>query len=520
MAQATTNNKTIAKNTILLYFRMIIIMLISLYTSRVILRALGEDDVGIYGVVGGIVAMFSFLNSAFATGTSRFLTFALGEKSFEKSRNTFSLTLNIHILIAFFICLISGIIGPWFIQHKLIIPPDRMDAALFAFYCSIIAVAISITQIPYNASIIAHEKMNIFAYLSILEVALKLAIVYLLTLDGFDKLKLYAVLILVVQLLIAAIYRYYCVRNFKECKYRFFWDKKLFLDITKFSGWSLIGSLSHALTEHGASLVMNMFFAPAVIAARSFAMQINTAVTQFTNNFRTAVNPQIIKSCAQQDISRMRTLVSLSTVFSFYLLLLIELPIFLEVDIVLRMWLENVPAYTSEFVRFTLVYSLLAVFDISFYIVMNAYGKMKMNAIMTALISIWVIPVTYFFYLYGFSPIAFFIIMLIKVCIISFIVKPWLLVKYFDYEWKFIWTSIFYPCLKVFIIAPVLPLILFYNISVQNNLIHLLIISLSSVFSVVISVYLFGLTMVQKKQILFFIKGYILKKQTVSNGKS
>lgn len=255
-----SSNKTIVKNTAFLYFRMMLTMIISLYTSRVILQILGVDDFGIYQAVGGIVGFLSFINSALSTGSSRFLTFELGVGNLEKLKRVFSTTLTVHIVIALVIIIIAETVGLWFLYNKMIIPPERMNAAVYTFHISILTAVFTLTQVPYNASIIAHEKMSVFAYMSIVEVSAKLLIVYLLGIGSIDKLKLYATLLFVVQISLMIFYRYYCGKHFKETVYHLIFDRMIFKSIASFSGWSLFANSAIALNNQGILLLLNMFF--------------------------------------------------------------------------------------------------------------------------------------------------------------------------------------------------------------------------------------------------------------------
>ena len=350
-----TNNKTIAKNTMFLYFRMMFTMVISLYTSRVILQKLGVDDYGIYHAVGGIVGFLSFLNGAISTGTSRFLTFELGKNNFDKLKRTFSTLLTTHFIIAGVVVLMAETIGLWFVYHKMVIPPERMTAALFTFHVSIVTAVINLTQVPYNASIIAHEKMGIYAYLSIYEVVAKLVVCYLIGIGDVDKLIVYTTLYFLVHVSLLLFYRVYCVKHFPETKYKFGLDKEILKPVLFFSGWSLFAQSSIALSNQGILVLLNIFFSPAVVAARSISLQVNSVAHQFVQNFRTAVNPQIIKKYAIEDYQGSKDLLLQSTKFSFYLTLLLALPIYFVADPLLHLWLgDNVSEYTTIFLQIVL----------------------------------------------------------------------------------------------------------------------------------------------------------------------
>lgn len=294
MSSISTNNRRIAKNTLLLYVRMLFLMLVNLYTSRVILRILGVDDYGIYNAVGGIVLMLSFLNSALSNGSSRFITYELGKKDSSCLNIIFCTILNAHLLLAIIVVLIAETVGLWFVTNKLGLAADRLNAALLAYHFSVLTSVATITQVPYTATIIAHERMQIYAYASIFEVVLKLLILYLLPILGHDRLETYAVLLFIVQIIIISIYRVYSIRKFSETKYKFIFNKKKFQEITSFSSWSLLGNAAHALTGQGTNILLQMFFGPKLVAARAISLQVNMAANQFVNNFKLAADPQIL----------------------------------------------------------------------------------------------------------------------------------------------------------------------------------------------------------------------------------
>lgn len=455
-----TNKKTIAKNTMFLYFRMMLTMIISLYTSRVILQKLGVDDYGIYQAVGGIVGFLSFLNGAISTGTSRFLTFELGKNNFDKLKRTFSTLLTTHIIIAGVVVLLAETIGLWFVYHKMVIPPERMSAALFTYHISIITAVISLTQVPYNASIIAHEKMGIYAYLSIYEVAAKLAVCYLLGIGGFDKLYIYAMLIFLVQVSLMLFYRIYCVKHFSETKYRFGLEKEILKPVLSFSGWSLFAQSSIALSNQGILVLLNMFFSPTVVAARSISLQVNSVVHHFVQNFRTAVNPQIIKLYAVEDYQGSKNLLLQSTKFSFYLVLILALPICFVAEPLLHLWLgDDVPQYTSIFLQIVIIQSLFQVFDSSFYTALYAKGQLRENAIISPAMGFLVFPIVYVLFKAGFSPVALSWAYLVSYAILGLIIKPLLIIKIVDYTWKDIF-SVFIPCFFVSAISVAISLLL------------------------------------------------------------
>lgn len=454
-----TSNKTIAKNTLFLYFRMMFTMIVSLYTSRVILQVLGIADYGIYQAVGGIVGFLSFINGALSTATSRFLTFELGAGDFDKLRRTFSTTLTIHIGLAILIVLLAETVGLWFLYNEMVIPPDRMDAAVFVFHISILTAVFTLTQVPYNASFIAHERMSVFAYVSIFEVTAKLLIVYLLKLGDFDKLKFYAILLFVVQVGLMLFYRIYCAKQFTETKYKFIYDKSILKSIAGFSGWSLFASGAIALNSQGILLLINMFFNPTVVAARAISIQVNMAINQFVNNFRTAVNPQIVKRYSAGDIQGSQKLLLESTKYSYYMMFLLCFPICLLARPILDLWLGVVPEYTVIFLQLILIQSLFQVFDTSFYTALYAKGQLRENALISPALGFLMFPIVYILFKLGYSPIALSWASLIMYALLGLIVKPILIVKIAGYHYKDI-LNVLKPCIFVTITALPLPVYL------------------------------------------------------------
>ena len=323
MSDKTLNNKRIAKNTIFLYFRMIFIMVVSLFTSRVVLNTLGVEDYGIYNVVGGIVAMFGFLNASMSSSTQRYIAYALGKNDYGNLRKIFSTCFLTHLLIAFVVLVLIETVGIWLLYNKMVIPTDRMNAAFWVFQFSSISAVVAIIGVPFNSDIIAHEKKSAVAYITILEVVLKLVIVYMLSIGNIDKLILYAALILVVQISIVFFYQIYCLKHFEESRIKFIWDGSLFKEIFGFAGWNMWGCLAHILYTQGLNILLNMFFGPAVNAARGVATEVQGAVQQFSSNFQMALNPQITKTYAANDMKSMHTLIYRSSKFTFFLLFVI-----------------------------------------------------------------------------------------------------------------------------------------------------------------------------------------------------
>jgi len=398
------SNKRIAKNTLMLYFRMILTMLVSLYTSRVVLNTLGVEDFGIYNVVAGFVTMFGFLNSAMASATQRFLAFEIGKGDHEQLRNVFSMSINIHFLIAFIIFILAETIGLWFVNTQLTIPTGRLGAAQWVYQFSILAMMVNMISVPYNAMIIAHERMNVFAWVSIIEVSFKLFIVFILQWFGFDKLKFYAVLTFCVSLIIRLIYGFYCNRQFKESKFRYFWDKSLFKTLASYAGWNLWGNIAVVLKGQGVNVLLNIFFGPVVNAARGIAYQVSGAINQFVANFQMAMNPQIIKSYAVNDLKYMHQLIFRGAKYSFFLLFTLSLPILLETEQILRVWLKIVPDYTVIFTRLVIINVLIDCISGPLMTAAQASGKIKLYQSVVGGLLILNLPISYLFLKFGFQP--------------------------------------------------------------------------------------------------------------------
>lgn len=406
-------NKQIVKNTIVLYIRTIVILIVSLFTSRVVLNTLGVEDFGIYNVVGGVVTMFSLLTSSLNTTISRFITTELGKGNIERLKNIFSTSVNVQILIAIAIGLILELVGIWFLNNKMQIPADRMFAANIVMHCSIATFIINLISIPYNSCIIAHERMTAFAYISILETVLKLCSVLLLYIQFFDNLIVYAILLMLTSIIIRIVNGVYCSRNFEECKYKVNLEKPLLKEMTSMASWNLVSSSATVINNQGINVIINLFFGVTVNAARGIAVQVEGAILQFANNFTTALNPQITKSYAAGDYKRMRNLVFKGSRLSFYLLFIISLPVMIEAPTILKLWLNIVPEHTVVFVRFALTISLITIITRSLYVVSMATGNIKRYQTVVGSLSLLTFILTYICYKIGAKVEATYIIAVI-----------------------------------------------------------------------------------------------------------
>lgn len=496
MTNTTETNKRIAKNTLLLYFRMLFMMAVSLYTSRVVLNALGVEDFGIYNVVGGVVAMFGFLNSAMSTSTQRYITFELGRNDFKQLNKVFNISISIHAFISIAILILAETVGLWFLYHKMTIPIERMDAALWAYQGAIASTIVLIMSVPYNATIIAHEKMSAFAYISVLEVVLKLIIVYLLLIGDFDKLKLYAVLMFTVQLIIRFIYGNYCKRHFPETKILFCKDWTLFKNMLAFAGWNLWGNCAYIAFTQGVNILLNMFFGPAVNAARGIAVQVQSAVNQFSSNFQTALNPQITKSYATGDYAYMHKLIFRSSKFTFFLLLFLSLPIQLETETILNIWLKNVPEHTVNFLRLILCTTIIDATANPLMISAAATGKVKRYQSIVGGILLAILPISYATLKLGGNPESVFIVHL-SVCAIAFITRLFIIRPMIQLNLKHYFKEVILRCFAVTFVALALPIVIKYL--TNDSLTGFFVVCLACVCSVPVTSYFLGFDQNEKQ---------------------
>lgn len=389
------DNKRLAQNTLILYVRMAFLMTISLYTSRVILSSLGVEDFGIYNVVGGFVGMLSILTNSLSVSISRFITFYIGKDDRALLHKIFCTSVNVQVILSVVVLALGELAGYYFLRYKMNMPVARYDAAVWTLHCCLLSFVIGLLNVPYNSCIIAHERMKAFAYVSIVEAVCKLIVAYLISVSVMDRLKFYAVLMLVVALVVRLIYGIYCHMNFNECKYNFIFDKASFRQMLNIAGWNVIGQTSYVLNTQGVNLLMNFFFGVVVNAARGIATQVEMAVMQFVNNFTTSLNPQITKSYASGNINKMIELVYGGAKFSCFMLLYFLVPLFVEADTVLTLWLVEVPDHTVVFLRLTLMATLVNLSVNTLFMAVVATGSMKNYSIWVNVIGILVIPVSW-----------------------------------------------------------------------------------------------------------------------------
>lgn len=502
----SANNKRIAKNTLLLYVRMLFAMLVSLYTSRVILQTLGVEDYGVYNVVGGVITMFTFLNGAMSSATSRYITFEIGKGNMEQLKKVFSTALQIHAIIALLIVILGETVGLWFLMNELVIPEGRMDAAMWVYQCSIVSCVVGIMSVPYNADIIAHEKMSAFAYISVLEIILKLAIVYLLVVLPFDKLKVYAVLVLMVGLLIRYIYTRYCHRHFEESHYIHRIDKPLLKEMFSFVGWSFWGSLASILNTQGLNMVLNIFFGPIVNAARGIAVQIQGVVQQFVGNFQMALNPQITKTYASGELDKMHSLMFRSARFSFMLLFFLSLPIMLETNYILTLWLGIVPENTVIFARIIIVISMIYTIANPCVIANQATGKVKVYQAVVGGLLLLVLPISYIVLKLGAPAYSVFIVHLCVESVAQF-ARMYILRNMIDLPLSAYLKNIYLPICRVVALSILLPLCVYNHMN--EGIVRFFWVCLVSFVSVALTVFFTGLTKNERRFLSEKIFSYI-----------
>lgn len=489
MSSTSENNKRIAKNTLLLYFRMMLTIVVSLYTSRVILKALGVEDYGIYNVVGGVVAMFNILSGSLSSAISRFITFELGKNDLEKLKRVFSSSVTIQIILAVVIAIIAEIAGIWFINEKMNIAVDRLIAANWVFHFSILTFAINLISVPYNATIVAHEKMSAFAYISILETVGKLLVAYFIIISPIDKLVFYGLLMLMVAVLVRFSYTFYCKRNFEECHYHLVWDKMLLKQMFGFAGWNFIGSSSALLRDQGGNILLNLFFGTTVNAARGIAYQVFTAIYSFTTNFMTALNPQITKSYAAGNYDYMTTLLYRGSRFACYLLFIISLPVLINTEYILNLWLDIVPDKTVIFVRLMLIFALSEAVSKPLITAQLSSGNIRNYQLVVGGIQLLNLPVSYIIFQCNGSAETIFIVAIIisQLCLAS---RLYMLKKIIVFSPKRFLKEVYLNIIMVFLFAIIIPIC--FSFLLKQNIFGFLLSVIVTVFSSVFSIFYIG----------------------------
>lgn len=501
------DNKRIARNTILLSIRMIVVLVISLYTSRVVLAALGIEDFGIYNVVAGFVTMFTFLNSAMATGVQRFYNTELALHGKEGANKVYITAVQTQSVLAILTLLLLETIGLWYIYTKMVIPDDRFGAALFVFQMSAISMVIMMIQVPYHAAIMAHEKMDFYAILGIIEHLLKLLVVIVLPYLPGDSLKVYGLLIMLIGLSNICLSYIYSKLKFDEISYRFVFYKSLFCRMLTFSGWNVFGKFSIVMRSQGINMILNLFFGPVVNAARGVAFQVNAAVSGFVSNVNVAVKPQLTQSYAVGDIKRTFNLMFSISKVNYFVLLVMALPICLEIDRILHLWLgENVPDYTGIFVILVLMTSLVGTLTPPVSFVVHATGVMRKYQLITSAIDLCVIPISFIVLKMGAEPQMVFVVTLLLTCV-GFVVSLKILqgIVYFSIRQYFM--KVISPLIIITFISIVIPFSL--KLLMIDSLFRLIIVSLLSLVVTVSSFYIIALDKSERELLNQYVKSII-----------
>lgn len=488
----SANNKRLAKNTIFLYLRLLLILIISLYTSRVILRTLGISDYGLYNVVGGVVTMFGFLNGTLSTSTQRYLNYEIGKGEVDKIKRVFSNALLIHGILALIIILLAETIGLWFVLHKLNIEPGRETAAFWVYQFSVLAAVIQIIQLPFMSTIIAHEKMSIYAYVSIFEAFAKLLIVFLIQVSSFDKLIYYSALYLISNILVALLYNTYCRMYYSEARFSLCYEKKMFKEMLAYSGWNVIGSIAYMCNSEGINILFNLFFGTVINAARGVAFQVTNIISQFANNFQIAVKPQVVKYYAQGKIKEMSDLTYNAARYSAFLLLLIMAPVIAEIEFVLRIWLGEYPDYAPAFIRVVCIQSVLNSMSSVVLMVVHASAKLKKVGIYAGGFNLLILPITYVLLKLGFSPTIALSSNILYPLMETFIGLYWMN-YYIGYSVVNFYKRVYALVIPLGCIIIVMPLLVHYILPVHNGFVKFIIVCLFSLLFSFTIIYRFGI---------------------------
>lgn len=500
------SSRRVAKNTFMLYLRMLLNMAISLYTSRIVLNVLGVEDYGIYNVVGGFVVLLGVLNNAMATATQRYLSFNMvGDRAANLSR-VFLMSINIHLLIGIFVFLFAELLGAYLLNSYMSFPEERMSSVNLVFHFSVAVFFINVVSVPFNALIIARERMSVFAAVSILEGLLKLFMVIALQRIGGDKLVIYSLLMLVITFFIKLAFATYCLVSFPESKFKWFWDSKLFKELFTYAGWNFWGNLAGVLSNQGVNVLLNVFFGPVVNAARGVAFEVRAAINALVYNFQLAISPQIIKTYANGDRAMMLKLVFQGAKLSFFLLFFFSLPLFLESDIVLKLWLKIVPDYSVDFVRLVLVNLLIDCLSGPLMATAQATGRIRLYQVVVGGSLLAILPISYLFLQYGYDPqVTFYVSIFFSLTALFFrliVVRVLVGLRIRDFL-----TKVIFPIVSFSLLSVIIPSVL--NRGMDSGLFRTGIVIVSSFCCTIISFFLIGLTKEERTGVLKYMSSFI-----------
>lgn len=510
MPDQSVNNRRIVRNTLFLYFRMFLVMGITLFTSRIVLSTLGIEDFGIYNVVGGIVAMSGIMNGAMSVSAQRYLTFEIGRGDHVRLKQVFNMCVLIFALFSFITLILAETAGLWFLNNKMVIPPGRLPAANRIFQFSVFASIASLMVIPYNALIIARERMNVYAYIGILEVLLKLGVVYLLLIIPVDRLSVYGCLMFLSQVVVTGAYVSYCRKRFPESRYRFYWERPLFKELVSYSGWNLFGSAASLVKGQGLNVLLNLFFNPSVNAARGIAYQVNSAITQFFTNFYTAVRPQITKYYAQGNQEEMNRLVFRSSRFSFYLIMLVSMPVIIETPYLINLWLGQLPEYVVPFTRLVVVISAVDATSAPLMTAAHATGRIRLYQSLVGTMTLLNIPVSYAFLQFGTSPLAVFHVSLV-ISVLCLFMRLWIVHRLMAFPVRSYIIQVLGTSISVCVVSSIVPLAAY--LWMEENIFSVLGVCLLCLVSSAVTIYSIGMNGGERHFIVGIVKKKILRKQ-------
>ena len=501
----TPSSSRLIKNTLSLFFRLILLMCINLYTSRIVLETLGVEDYGIYNVVGGVVVMLAFINDSMTNSTRRFLNFELGKGNKKRLHEVFVTSLHIYFIISLLVVTLGETIGLWFVLEEMTIPPERMTAALWCYHISIFTVVIDILSCPYVSAIVAHEKMKSFAYIAIIDAVLRLLIVYLLLVYDYDRLIFYALLFAGVKILIRIIYHIYCVRNFEECKYRWIYNKSLFKEMAAFAGWNMWGNFAYVTYTQGLNMLLNVFFGPVVNAARGVAVQVQGTIGHFANNFQMAITPQITKTYASGNMDETHKLIYRGSKLTFVLMLVMCLPLIMETPMILNIWLKEVPEGAVLFLRLLLMNVIIQKNISILGAAVSSTGRIKKYETRVNGLMMTILPTAYIVLRFGGPAWTVFVVYLV-VTFLSFILVLYISLPQIGMKFKYYLNMVIKPCFGVLVLSLVVPIAMkFFG---ESGLLYSLLTIAATILSTLLFGYLVGVNREEKQ----LIKVYLLKK--------
>lgn len=501
MSSNQLKSKRIFKNTIFLYIRMLFLLFVTVFTSRVLLDKLGFVDYGIYNLVGGVAAMFVFFSSSLVNATQRFLNVELGKNNLKKANMVFNQHLFLYVIIAVVVIILSETLGVWFVRNELVLPIERVASAVCVFRFTMYSLASTLVGIAFDAEIIAHEDMNVYSYIGLFEGCAKLFIVYLIGVAPFDNLVLYAFLIFVVTILTQLFYIYFSLKTYKECFIRWVYNRRIVKETFSLVGWNFVGTAVYAINDSGINILLNFFYGAVINAARAISYQVSAAVNNFSTNFFVSVRPQIVKSYAKGEFDYLMTLFLGSSKYSFFLLWLICFPLIINVDYILYLWQGELPQYTNVFTILILIYSLINVLNNPVWSVALAVGKLRKYICVGSGVFFMAFPIAYIALKLGYEPYSVFLIMCVVRAIYLFVVL-YIIKEYIPLSFGMYWKEVILPILKV--VAMTLAFSLLFP--VVNNVVMLLVFVPLQLLLVLLLVFVFGLKSSEREKMIFFVR--------------